>query len=256
MTKPGAPRNSLKVVKVNATIASLKWSHEPYVTELKKEQCDSIDYSKQPSEDYAHATITFKDEENRTIISELSTSWSFVGAGLRLNFEMMGPEYSMTSNSLSSDLNVFISRRLTQSQHQGEDLVEKQNADGGLMPVVPCEELAYGYVGENKHMVECFLAKKQPDLTFQDGFEVVRLLMLCYYSAQKETSISPDDVDVDEFIPDVALVSNIISFLQTSTNVLVLGKMEARIMHLIRINILYILVILKTFEQRFIFLLF
>lgn len=184
----------------------MKWSLEPYVSELKEEQSSDIDYSKEPSEDYAHATIVFKDEENRTIIAELSTSWSFVGAGLRLNFEMMGPEYSMSSNSLNSDLNVFISRRITTNQQKGEDLVEKQNADGGLMPVVSCEELAYGYVGENKHFVSSFLNNKEPDLTFEDGVEVVKLLMLCYYSAQKEITICPDEIDVEEFIPDVALV--------------------------------------------------
>ncbi len=148
LTDPNKPRNSLKPVKVQATIASLKWSKERYAKELTQ-LSPEIDYTKHPSEDYAHATITFKDEDNTTLIAELTTSWSFVGAGLRLSFEMLGPEYSMKANTLNSGLDVFLSRRIQSSQ--GEDMVEKQNAEQGLMPVVPDEELAYGYAAENRY---------------------------------------------------------------------------------------------------------
>ena len=51
----------------------------------------------------------------------------------------------------------------------GEDLVEKQNAEIGLMPVVADEEAEYGYVGENRHMVKGFLAgrsaRRRPSTT-------------------------------------------------------------------------------------------
>jgi hypothetical protein len=43
-----------------------------------------VNYLKEPSEDYAHATIIYKDIQGNTLISELTTSWSFVGPGLRL----------------------------------------------------------------------------------------------------------------------------------------------------------------------------
>ena len=39
---------------------------------------------------------------------------------------------------------------------EGEDLVEKQNAESGEMPVVSSETDAYGYTAENRHMVESF----------------------------------------------------------------------------------------------------
>jgi predicted dehydrogenase len=201
LTDPKKSRSSLKPVKVQATIASLKWSKEKYAKELTQ-LSPEIDYTNHPSEDYAHATITFKDEDNNSLIAELTTSWCFVGAGLRLSFEMLGPEYSMKANTLSSGLDVFLSRRIQSSQ--GEDMVEKQNAEQGLMPVVPDEESTYGYTAENRHMVESFLLGQKPLLTFEDGVEVVKILMACYYSAQEERTINFDEAGLDEFIPDVA----------------------------------------------------
>ena len=50
---------------------------------------------------------------------------------------------------------------------EGEDLVEKQNAEIGLMPVVSNEETEYGYTAENRHMVQSFLDGKRPGGKFQ-----------------------------------------------------------------------------------------
>jgi len=72
-----------------------------------------------------------------TVIGEVSTSWSFVGAGLRVSAELLGPEYSMAWNTLDSGLKVFFSRAVRGKA--GEDLLEKQNAEVGLMPVVANE---------------------------------------------------------------------------------------------------------------------
>ena len=76
---------------------------------------------------------------------------------------------------LDSGLKVFFSRRVKGSS--GEDLVEKQNAEIGLMPVISEEPGEYGYVGENRHMVRSFLAGKRPDENFDDGVNVTELLM-------------------------------------------------------------------------------
>lgn len=85
-----------------------------------------------------------------THTGELTTSWSYVGSGLRLSFELLGPEYSMRADTLETPLHVFMSRRIRGDC--GEDLIEKQNAEQGLMPVVVDEEIAYGYSGENRYL--------------------------------------------------------------------------------------------------------
>ena len=55
-----------------------------------------------PSEDFASLTIEFETDDGHTVIGEATTSWSFVGAGLRLSAELLGPEYSMSWNSLEA----------------------------------------------------------------------------------------------------------------------------------------------------------
>lgn len=202
LTKPGEPRDSLTAVSVNAQIASLKWTRPEYVQELKDVHGPEVDYSKKPSEDFARCTITFRDKEGHTLIAEATTSWAFVGAGLRLSFELLGPEYSMRSNSLETGLEAFFSRKVVGDS--GEDMIEKQNAEQGVMPIVPDEASAYGYAAENRHMIQAFLDGRTPDLTFADGLEVVRLLMAAYKSAELERAVDPSDDDLIAFRPAVA----------------------------------------------------
>jgi predicted dehydrogenase len=135
-------------------------------------------------------------------IGEATTSWSFVGAGLRLSAELLGPEYSMSWNSLDSGLKLFFSREV--KGKSGEDLVEKQNAEVGQMPVVANEAAAYGYEAEDRHFVKAFLKNEKPALTFEDGLEVVQLLMAGYYSAEQGRSVDFPPAGLDTFIPAVA----------------------------------------------------
>src|SRR5687768_9783782 len=145
LTAPGKPRNSIRATAVSAQIASLKWSRPEYVERLKKMMGGEVDYANKPSEDFAHATVNYIDDQGHPLIVEATSSWSFVGAGLRLSMELLGPEYSMSINTLDSGLKLFFSREV--KGEAGEDLVEKQNAEQGLMPVVPDEEGEYGYEG-------------------------------------------------------------------------------------------------------------
>jgi predicted dehydrogenase len=205
LTEPGAPRTSLRLVSVNAQIASLKWTRPEYIQRLRDEHGPEVDYATKPSEDFARCTVTFEDEQGHTLIGEATTSWAFVGAGLRLSFELLGPEYSMRANSLETGLEVFFSRRV--QGNSGEDMVEKQNAEQGIMPIVPAEASAYGYSGENRHMVQAFLAGRSPDLTFADGLDVVRILMAAYRSAETGETVMMNavtDRELDTFIPAVA----------------------------------------------------
>ncbi|MCH8960917.1 MAG: Gfo/Idh/MocA family oxidoreductase [Bacteroidetes bacterium] len=202
LTEPGAPRPTIRPVKVSAQIASLKWSRPEYAQILRETMGPEVDYLNHPSEDFARSTIEYKDEEGRTLIAETTTSWSYVGAGLRLSAELLGPEYSMSANSLDSGVRVFFSRRVQGAV--GEDLVEKQNAEQGLMPVIGDEAGEYGYSGENRHFVRCFLEGRQPELDFHAGLEVMELLMTAYLSAEQERTIAFKPDNLAAFVPAVA----------------------------------------------------
>ncbi len=202
LTEPGKPRTSLKAKNVSAQIACLKWQRPAYVEKLKSTYGDDVDYSKTPSEDYARALVEYEDDAGEPLIVEATTSWSYVGAGLRLSMELLGPEYSMKVNTLDTDLSLFFSRDLEQTT--GEDLVEKQNAELGLMPVVTDETAVYGYVDENRHMVQAFLKGERPEETFDDGVAVTELLMAAYKSAELGETVSLTNAALDDFIPAVA----------------------------------------------------
>jgi predicted dehydrogenase len=202
LTKPGAPYSSVRPVRITAHIASLKWSRPEYARQLAKSMGKGVNYLTRPSEDYASATVEFETDTGTSAIGEITTSWSFVGAGLRLSAELLGPEYSMTYNSLDTGLKVFLSREVRGSQ--GEDLVEKQNAESGLMPVLAGEAAAYGYEGENRHFVRAFLQRAQPALTFEDGLEVVELLMAAYKSAELRRTVPLPARGLQSFKPLVA----------------------------------------------------
>ncbi len=200
LTKPGEHLSTVKPVRITGHIASLKWSRPEYVKKLKKTM--QADYSKMPSEDFASAMIEFETQDGTIAIGEATTSWSFVGAGLRLSAELLGPEYSMKWNSLDSGLQLFFSREVT--GRAGEDLVEKQNAEQGVMPVVPEEYLAYGYTNEDRHFVRAFLGEEKALLDFYDGLEVVKLLMAAYQSAEEGRTLDFPPPGLDNFVPQVA----------------------------------------------------
>jgi predicted dehydrogenase len=82
--------------------------------------------------------------------------------------------------------------------------VEKQNAEIGLMPVVANEAAAYGYESEDRHFVRVFLGKEEPRLTFDDGVEVVKILMASYQSAEQRKTLSFPPRGLDSFVPAVA----------------------------------------------------
>jgi predicted dehydrogenase len=202
LTEPGAPASSLRPVRVTARIASLKWSRPEYAKKLARAMGKEVDYQKQPAEDFASASIEFESEDGALVIGEASTSWSYVGPGLRLSAELLGPEYSMSWNSLDSGLKLFFSRAV--KGKSGEDLVEKQNAETGQMPLIAGEAAVYGYEAENRHFVQAFLRGEKPALTFDDGLEVVKLLMTAYQSAEQGRTLEFPPKGLEGFVPAVA----------------------------------------------------
>ncbi|OGT99585.1 MAG: dehydrogenase, partial [Gemmatimonadetes bacterium GWC2_71_10] len=201
LTEPGKPLATVKPKRVTAHIASLKWTRPAYAKRLAK-LMPGVDYRRAPAEDFASLTIEFQTEDGQTVMGEATTSWSYVGAGLRLSAELLGPEYSMSWNTLDTGLKLFFSREVRGTA--GEDLVEKQNAETGLMPVVAEEYAAYGYTNEDRHFVRVFQKKEKPLLTFDDGVEVVRVLMTAYRSAELGTTLAFPPRGLDRFVPKVA----------------------------------------------------
>src|SRR5213075_818554 len=202
LTDPAKPVSSLRPTRVTGHIASLKWSRPAYSKRLTATMGKDVNYDKTPSEDFASVIIEFQTDDGQKVLGEATTSWSFVGAGLRLSAELLGPEYSLQWNSLDSGLKLFFSREVMGKT--GEDLVEKQNAEMGQMPVVAGEAWVYGYEAEDRYFVDCFLNKRKPWLTFDDGLQVVKVLMTAYMSAEQGKTLDFPGPGVDTFVPAVA----------------------------------------------------
>lgn len=202
LTAPGEGRETLTPVSANATIGHLKWTRPDYVARLKQMTGGQVDYARRPAEDFARGTIELTDPLGQPVILETTTSWAYVGAGLRIQLELLGPEYALEFNSLGTGLKVFLSRAL--DGRQGEDMVEKQNAEHGLMPVVEDEAGIYGYTLEDRHMVEAFRAGRAPMETLADGVGVVELLMALYKSAETGRTVRFPDPELEDFVPAVA----------------------------------------------------
>jgi len=202
LTPPGAKRNVLTPVKVTAYASCLKWQNPQYAKILADQSGGKTDYLNRPAEDFGRSLIEYRDERGEKLVVETTTSWCFVGAGLRLSMELLGPEYSLSINTLDSGLRIFFSRNV--KGHAGEDLVEKQNAEMGLMPVVGSEEMEYGYTAEDRYMVQSFLAGKRPEENFSDGVNVTELLMTAYMSVEQEKTIPFPPPGLESFVPAVA----------------------------------------------------
>ncbi|MGH6762499.1 MAG: Gfo/Idh/MocA family protein [Phyllobacterium sp.] len=202
LTEPGAPRNSLRVKSVSGTVANLKWTRPRYADQLAKRFGSGVDYRNHPSEDFARGVIALEDQDGNELMIEATTSWAYVGAALRIQLELLGPEYAMEFNSLNTGLKIFMSREVTGSE--GEDLVEKQNAEQGLMPVLEDEAGVYGYTDENRHMTECFRKGETPLETFDDGLAVVEIMMALYRSAEINETVYFPAPELEDYVPPVA----------------------------------------------------
>lgn len=200
LLRPGEDKSHLKPRYVYGEIAFLKWTRDRYTEELKKKF--NVDFSREPAEDYSLTIVTYEDTDGTLVVTEARTSWAFIGAGLRLTFEVLGPEYSLSINTLQPELFTFISRNI--KIPPTEEFIEKQNAEQGLMPVIPDEAITYGYHAEDTHMVKSFINRKLPYETWYDGLLVVQLMMHSYLSAEKGTKIKFNPLQVEDYVPPVA----------------------------------------------------
>lgn len=202
LTDPAEGRQSLKLVSAQATTANLKWTPERVKQELLQAGFSEEEASiERVAEDFARGVLTFEDVSGAKLVVEATTSWAYVGPGLRIDLSVMGPEYSMEFSSLQTGLRVFLGRKIAGAE--GEDLVEKQNAEQGLMPVIDDEANLYGYVNENRHFVECFRKGQEPIETFADGLEVVRMVMALYKAADTGSTVTLPDAGLEDYVPAV-----------------------------------------------------
>ena len=202
LAEPGAPRSNLKLISASATTGHLKWTRPIYVKKLKGMMGKAVNYARHPAEDFARGAIVLRDTEGAEAIIEVTNSWAYVGPGLRIQIELLGPEYAMEFTSLNTGLKIFMSRAITGDQ--GEDLVEKQNAEQGLMPVLEDEANAYGYVDEDRHMVDAFRYGRKPLETFSDGVAVMEMLMALYRSAETGKIVNFPSKELENYVPRVA----------------------------------------------------
>lgn len=192
----------MQLQSASGTVASQKWTQPHYASRLRDNMGDAVDYMTWPAEDFARGTLSLRDEHGAALLIEASTSWAYVGPGLRIQIELLGPEYALEITTLSTGLKIFLSREVT--GRPGEDLVEKQNAEQGLMPVIEDEAALYGYIAENRHMVQAFLNGRTPDEHFHDGVAVLEALMALYRSAETGTTVTLPDQSLETYIPAVA----------------------------------------------------
>ncbi|GBC93682.1 D-xylose dehydrogenase [bacterium HR15] len=204
LTPPDQPLTALVPRSVSAQIACLKWARPEYAQRLRETYAHEmeVDYTRQPAEDYAAARITFQTPSGNLVLVEATTSWCFVGPGLRLTFEVLGPEYMLAINTLAGEGTIFFSRQIQGAA--GEDLVEKQNAEQGLMPYLADETHTYGYIAENRYFTDCLLHGETPFCTLEYGARITELLMAAYLSAERRQTVDLPCPELENFIPAVA----------------------------------------------------
>ncbi|MGH7754210.1 MAG: gfo/Idh/MocA family oxidoreductase, partial [Gemmatimonadales bacterium] len=62
----------------------------------------------------------------------------------------------------------------------------------------------YGYTAEDRHFADHFRRGTAPSLTWDDGMEVVQMLMTAYMSAEQGRTLDFPPRDLDAFVPAVA----------------------------------------------------
>lgn len=197
LSRPDA--DDLVPVAVSADISTLKWGHDEYADDLAEEY--GVDYENAPSEDYASASVFYETPDGDLVVGEATNSWCFVGSGLRITIELLGPEYSGTVNTLESGTDVFFSDRAAEDAGY---VVEKQEADRGAMPVLPQEGATYGYLDQNEHVVEAFRAGRDASEDLRDGLEVAELVAASYLAAERGERIDLASTDLEGYVPEPA----------------------------------------------------
>jgi predicted dehydrogenase len=191
VTPSGRPIDYLKPLRVNATMALLKWGKEPWISQLKKR---GVDYSTTPAEDYSSVALEFEDPQTKQhSIVQATNSWMYDAPGLRLLMETFGPGYSYTVNSLESPAGIFISDAAAAAVLDSELALEKSQASRGALILQPDEIALYGYVAEWLDALQAFEQGHDALLNLEYGRFIVMLIMAAYLSHEKRRVVDMTD---------------------------------------------------------------
>lgn len=203
LTPTGKPVNYLKPLRVNATMALLKWGKEPWLGQLKKR---GVDYSQIPAEDYSSVAIEFEDPQTKQhSVVQATNSWMYDAPGLRLLMETFGPGYSYTVNSLQSPAGLFISDAAATAVIDSELALEKSQATRGSLILQPDEAGLYGYVSEWLDALAAFEQGRDALLNLEYGKLITLLIMAAYMSHEKRKVIDLTDAatlrELETYVP-------------------------------------------------------
>jgi len=196
LTDPNDPAATLTPVAVTANTFNLKWGRDDYAAQLLEEF--DVDFGTDPAEDYANSTVIYERESGQPAVAESVASWSYVGAGVHRTLELLGPESTGRIESGESTSNIFISDNVGGGS---EDLMEKQAAQQGRMPVEPLDVVNGGYVHQTRDVVNSFRAGENSRFDLEDGVQTMRLCMASYKSAEDGTAVDIQSADLEEYVP-------------------------------------------------------
>ena len=140
--------------------------------------------------------------------AQFTVSWMYDKQGLRLLADALGPGYAIEMNTLRSPLELFIGDAAATGVSDAELALEKSTASQGLLTVQPDEPALYGYVAENRDLVDAITRGNAPMLDWHYGLDIVRLTMACYLSAETGRTVDlTDDATLDELESYVPLIA-------------------------------------------------
>ena len=203
VTPAGKPVDYLKPLRVNATMALLKWGKEPWLSQLKQR---GVDYSATPAEDYSSVAIEFENPETgQHSIVQATNSWMYDAPGLRLLMETFGPGYSYTVNSLQSPAGMFISDAAATAVIDSELALEKSQATRGSLILEPDEIALYGYVAEWFDALRAFEQGRDALLNLEYGKLITMLIVAAYMSHENRKVVDLTDPatlgKLDTYVP-------------------------------------------------------
>ena len=204
LTPRGKPANYLIPEKVTAQVGLLKWGLPRWREELMADY--GVDYTKTPAEDFATGNVTFRDPEtDKVSLAQFTVSWMYDKQGLRLLMDGLGPGYAVEVNSLRSPLELFIGDTAASGVADAELALEKSTSSQGLLTVQPDEPALYGYVQEQRDLVEALEEGRAPLLDWNYGLEIVRLTTAAYMSAEQGRTVDLTDPataeEVENYVP-------------------------------------------------------